>query len=129
MSILKIIYIFVKENNLIMKEKIIIGNYTPTTTSKEVIENHLLNNMGVNKNIIEIGDKKYEEREQRKPSHAELMLKTMVSMYETPYERTRPNVDIVEEYKLTLGKESSLCRSDRDWVVRQFNKNYKLIEE
>jgi hypothetical protein len=44
-------------------------------------------------------------------------------------EKKRPDVDIVEEFKLIQQKKSNLSRSDRSWVVREFNKNYKLKDK
>lgn len=38
------------------------------------------------------------------------------------YSRKRPNINIVEEYKLIQLKQSKLCRSDRDWVEKEYNK-------
>lgn len=43
------------------------------------------------------------------------------------YTRQRPSVDLVEEFRLIQQKKSKLNRSDRDWVVSQFNKLYKEI--
>lgn len=36
-------------------------------------------------------------------------------------------VDIVSEYELILQKKSKLSRSERDLVVRQFNKTFKKV--
>lgn len=40
-----------------------------------------------------------------------------------------PRVNIVEEYKLIQAKKSRLSRNDRDWVVRQFNREFELVAE
>lgn len=44
------------------------------------------------------------------------------------YDRKRPHVDIREEFELVQRKQSKLCRSDRDWVVRKFHSMYKIVE-
>jgi hypothetical protein len=46
---------------------------------------------------------------------------------ESSYQRQRPNVDIVEEYKLILKRESTLSRNDREWVMYQFEQLYEKI--
>jgi hypothetical protein len=38
-------------------------------------------------------------------------------------------IDIVKEYELIQLKKSNLSRSQREWAVRQFEKNYQKIEE
>lgn len=38
-----------------------------------------------------------------------------------------PNVNIIEEFKLIQKKESNLSRSEREWVIRQFNKKFKTL--
>ena len=43
------------------------------------------------------------------------------------YSRQRPSVNIIEEFRLIQQKKSKLSRSDRDWVIRQFNRNFREI--
>jgi hypothetical protein len=43
--------------------------------------------------------------------------------------KQRPNVNIVEEYKLIQNKQSKLSKNDRDWVCRCFESNYEIIKE
>ena len=38
-----------------------------------------------------------------------------------------PQVDIVKEYGLIQQKKSNLSRSQREWVVWQFEKNFELM--
>lgn len=45
------------------------------------------------------------------------------------YKRQRPPVNIIEEFKLIQEKKSTLCRSDRDWVIKMFNTMYKLVDK
>lgn len=84
-------------------------------------------------NTIEINGETYQkiDRDSKaSPRSRMLAMATLMmgGMYgDNSYERKRPNVDIVEEYKLIQEKKSKLCRSDRDWVVRTFNYNYKKI--
>ena len=40
----------------------------------------------------------------------------------------RPNVNIITEFELIQKKQSKLSKSNRDWVIRQFNKYYKEIK-
>ena len=42
--------------------------------------------------------------------------------------RKRPNVVLEQEYGLIQEKKSKLSRNDRDWVVYQFERQYKRIE-
>lgn len=44
-----------------------------------------------------------------------------------PEPRKRPVVDLIEEFTRIQNKQSSLCRSDRDWVESSFLKLYKKI--
>ena len=41
--------------------------------------------------------------------------------YVEPKIRKRPSVDIKSEYELIQQKKSTLSRSDREWVIEQFN--------
>lgn len=44
------------------------------------------------------------------------------------YQRERPKVNIIDEFKLIQEKKSKLSRNDREWVVFQFNRNFELVE-
>ena len=76
----------------------------------------------------------FEPREPRVKSPQAKRLEQLAieaSMYD-PYlmrnkrPRVRPDVDIVEEFKLIQFKKSTLARSDRDWVERTFHELYKI---
>lgn len=41
--------------------------------------------------------------------------------------KSRPTVNLVEEYKLIQQKKSELSRNDRDWVIGLFNREYKRV--
>jgi len=87
----------------------------------------------VDNSIIEINEIKYRQREQKPISRGagKMMMMAMalggMSYGRSNYKRQRPSVDVVEEYKLILQKKSELGRSDRDWVVNQFNYLYEKI--
>lgn len=59
-------------------------------------------------------------------------LASMDNMYaygESYYERKlSPNIDIIKEYELIKLKKSNLSKWERDMVVHQFEKTYKLIK-
>lgn len=82
---------------------------------------------------IEINGIKYHKREISTPkiskglSKVALMAMAFGGYDNNSYQRKRPNVNIVEEFKLIQLKQSKLCRDDRDWVVHTFNKLYKQI--
>lgn len=40
-----------------------------------------------------------------------------------------PNVNIITEFELIQQKKSNLSKSQRDWVVSQFNKRFELIQQ
>lgn len=42
------------------------------------------------------------------------------------YSRPNPSVNILEEFKLIQDKKSKLSKRDREWVVSEFYKSYKL---
>jgi hypothetical protein len=79
--------------------------------------------------MIEVNGEQYIQREikpmGRYPKIYQLLaLSAMMGGYGGPREPERPKVNIVEEYELVLKKQSKLSRSQREWVVRQFNKNF-----
>lgn len=39
-----------------------------------------------------------------------------------------PKVNIISEFELIQQKKSNLSRSEREWVVKQFNKAFKRLE-
>ena len=49
--------------------------------------------------------------------------------YNTPQKkpRERPYVNIIEEFTLIQQKKSKLSRSDREWLVREFNSKFKEV--
>lgn len=84
--------------------------------------------------MIEINGIAYKQKEQpkRKPmSKAMMMLMALSSL--DPYggygqkQKETPNVDIVKEYGLIQLKKSLLSKSQRDWVVWQFEKNFERV--
>ena len=38
----------------------------------------------------------------------------------------RPSVDLIKEFELVQQKKSKLSRNNRDWIVFEFNKLFKL---
>lgn len=83
--------------------------------------------------VFEIDGITYRPRKQRSPSRgaSKMMMFAMalggLDYGASSYNRKRPSVNIVEEYKLILQKKSELCRSDRDWVCNQFVYMYEQI--
>ena len=41
---------------------------------------------------------------------------------------TEPKVNLIDEFGLIQNKQSKLSRKDRNWVIFQFNRNFKLVE-
>jgi len=88
-------------------------------------------------NKIEIEGKVYEQIEQKSSNNGVSkkmlgMLAMAQAMYNlsfggSNYSRQRPSVNIVEEFRLIQQKKSKLNRSDRDWVIYQFNRNFKEV--
>lgn len=86
--------------------------------------------------IVEVGGVQYQSVEARKQTGAgmkSLLLMTaalsLASIGGGGYSKPAPNVNIVEEYKLILQKKSKLSKRDRDWVVYQFHRRFKKIEQ
>lgn len=84
---------------------------------------------------IEINGIKYQQKEQpkRKPMNktmaAMLMMASAFSQLD-PYvkkQKETPKVDIVKEYELIQLKKSNLSKSQRDWVVWQFERNFERV--
>lgn len=83
---------------------------------------------------ITINGKTYIEKEPTKKSHAIGALAMAVAMYmPTTFARygskmSNLKVDIVHEFSLIQEKKSNLSKSQRDWVVNQFNRKFKVKE-
>ena len=41
---------------------------------------------------------------------------------------SEPKVNLIDEFRLIQNKQSKLSRKDRNWVIFQFNRNFKLVE-
>ena len=84
---------------------------------------------------IEINGVKYQQKEQPKRKPMSKTMTTMLMMASAfgsldPYAKKpkeTPKVDIVKEYGLIQQKKSNLSRSQRDWVVWQFEKNFERV--
>lgn len=87
--------------------------------------------------MIEIKGILYEEipkPPKKQMSKASLELMLIAGMYSLPFttsSNSRPkeklNIDIVKEFELIQDKKSNLSRSQREWVVFQFNKKYRAV--
>lgn len=91
---------------------------------------------------VEVNGVMYEPKpkaqtQKKSPSKGLAMLTAMGAMY-APYTmnggtsksaKQRPKVDIVKEYGLIQLKQSKLSRSERNWVERMFEKNYKKVDD
>jgi len=118
------------------KKTIIIGGQG--MIGKNTICNNINNEVVVieNKNeghAITIDGINYVKKEQPKASKTTSKLLMMaaalgsIDPYGSSYSRKRPQVNIVEEFKLIQQKKSKLSRNDRDWVESQFHKNFKKV--
>ena len=84
---------------------------------------------------IEINGVKYQQKEQqkRKPMGKTMAaMLMMASAFEAldPYakkQKEQPKVDIIKEYGLIQQKRSNLSKSQRDWVVWQFERNFERV--
>lgn len=78
---------------------------------------------------IDINGTTYKPKKQPKQSAKMSKLMLMALMFggldSGLKSRKRPQVDIIEEFKLIQKKESKLSRNDRDWVVFQFHKRFE----
>ena len=86
--------------------------------------------------IVEINGVKYQEKEQPqiKPiSKTMLAILAMASAFRefdssfSKKQKEQHSVDIVKEYGLIQQKKSNLSKSQRDYVVCQFEKNFERI--
>lgn len=88
------------------------------------------------KRIVEILDKKYEPIVVEKKNNIGRFYSQILAMgvifdsfSDNPIKtRSRPSVDIAQEFELIQQKKSKLSRSDREWVVYQFHKHFKEVE-
>lgn len=87
-------------------------------------------------NTIEINGIKYQQKEQerRKPMSKTLMALMVMSemangygMYGNSKPKENPKVDIVKEFGLIQQNKSKLSKSERDWVVWQFERNFERV--
>lgn len=88
-------------------------------------------------NEITINGKTYQKKEQPKPSKSSSKLLMMAAAmggmaaamgsYGQSYSKERPQVKLEEEFELIQNKQSTLSRSDREWVVATFNRLYKEV--
>ena len=86
---------------------------------------------------IEINGITYRQKEQpkRKPiskTMAAMLMMANAYEYMNPYSRPQKSekqldIDIVKEYGLIQQKKSNLSRSQRDWVVWQFEKTFEKV--
>lgn len=85
---------------------------------------------------IEINGIKYRQKEppERKPMSKTLMALMVMSEMANDYgmcgnskPKETPKVNVIKEYELIQNKQSKLTKSQRDWVVRQFEKNFEVI--
>jgi len=83
---------------------------------------------------MEINGIKYQQKEEpkRNPMPKTLMaLMLMAQMTDGIYgnskPKTRPKIDIVKEFELIQQKKSNLSRSQREWVIIQFEHYYEVV--
>jgi hypothetical protein len=86
--------------------------------------------------IIILGNEYIEMPKRESKSYMSSRVKSLVmlasammsldSSYKKPKER--PLVNLIEEYELILQKKSKLSRNNRDWVVKEFNKNFVKVK-
>lgn len=83
---------------------------------------------------IEINGLKYRQKKQNNQQTAikskmAVMITGIAAKYGlNTYQRERPKVNIIDEFKLIQEKKSKLSRNDREWVISQFNRNFELVE-
>jgi len=87
-------------------------------------------------NTITINGVEYTEREKSKSatySIIKMMSVYLAMMSDLTIKQTKslkganPDVNIIWEFELIQQKKSNLQRSQRDWVIREFNKRFKAI--
>ena len=84
--------------------------------------------------LIDVDGVKYRQKKRESFPKTQSKILTMMSMFSAfdPYlsrekQFNAPKVDIVSEYKLIRQKKSNLTKSQRDWVVHQFELNFELV--
>ena len=82
----------------------------------------IMSNIIIENNTIIIDGIQYLKKE--KNEYSDSIALGMIKHFSGMYFKPRPNVDIVDEYKLILQKNSNLSRNNRDWVIRTFHANY-----
>lgn len=86
-------------------------------------------------NTIEINGITYQQKEQPKRKPMSKTLMSLMLMAEMSYgmygggnkHKETPKVNIVKEYGLIQQKKSNLSKSERDWVVWQFERNFERV--
>jgi len=87
-------------------------------------------------NTFELNGVTYTERERSKSvayGISRMMSVYMAMMADlSPYQSkslkgANPDVNIIGEFELIEQKKSNLPRSQREWIVREFNKRFKAI--
>lgn len=88
--------------------------------------------------IVDINGVKYVRKEKERPRSrsGSRMLTTMMAMatmmggvhgMTSGRDTSPPAVDVPEEYALIQLKKSNLSKAQREWVVRNFEANYKKL--
>lgn len=90
-------------------------------------------------NIVDVNGVKYVLKEEKKPRTQLSPTLTALAMMAGSFgnysfgnsnkEPERPRVDIVKEYGLIQLKKSCLSKSQRDWVVYEFERNFIKLED
>lgn len=118
-------------------KKIAVAGFAPPEMRKIYNQKLEENITVIDDSMIEVNGEQYEQIEHSAPklgssaSRMIIMAAALGSFGQiqgaSNAPRKRPHVNIVEEYKLIQLKKSKLSRSNRDWVVAQFNYNYKKV--
>jgi hypothetical protein len=86
---------------------------------------------------VEVNGVKYQsiEKTKRGPASKKLFQLAMINLVfggdlhgTLGYSRPAPNCDVVKEYGLIQLKQSKLSRADREWVVYNFENNFKRVD-
>ncbi|MFA6889283.1 MAG: hypothetical protein WC254_07350 [Candidatus Woesearchaeota archaeon] len=84
--------------------------------------------------IVEVNGEQYESIERKSPKMSSKMMSILAmgmimsgNSFGGYKEPERPQVDIVKEYELIQQKKSNLTKAQRNWVVHQFESNFKKI--
>lgn len=87
-------------------------------------------------NIIEINGEEYLQLEKQNkgsklsPTVSKVLMMAIAfsSLNSSNKQKERPEVNIIAEFELIQQKKSKLSRLNRDWVERQFYKNFVKIK-